>query len=125
MGKEEKTLFLSIAVALGLLWLLKPKGTNLIGKEKYKDADGDDDNDGDDKYAEPKVALESTKKEKDNAVIALQAMREAIKNKEPKKELDKLNAMILQDYEVKVLLNKKTLKLRAMSKHGKVLAEEN
>ena len=33
--------------------------------------------------------------------------------------------MILQDYGVKVLLNKKTLKLRAMSKYGKVLAEEN
>jgi hypothetical protein len=134
MDNETKTLFLSIAVALGLLWLLKPKGTNIIGKEQHKDADRNDSNNSNnsnnsnksnDKYAEPKIASESTKKEKDNAVIALQAMREAIKNKEPKRELDKLNAMISQDYGVKVLLNKKTLKLRAMSKQGKVLAEEN
>lgn len=116
MDEETKTLFLSIAVALGILWLLKPKGTNVLGLEKREDID---------KYAEPKVASESNKKEKDNAVIALQAMRDAITNKEPKRELDKLNAMILQDYGVKVLLNKKTLKLRAMSKEGKVLAEEN
>lgn len=122
MGKEEKTLFLSIAVALGLLWLLKPKGTNLIGKEKSEDTNSAD---GNDKYAEPKIASESNKKEKDDAVIALQAMRDAINNREPKRELDKLNSMILQDYGVKVLLNKKTLKLRAMSKQGKVLAEEN
>lgn len=122
MGEEEKTLFLSIAVALGLLWLLKPKGTNLIGKEKFEDTNSAD---GNDKYAEPKIASESSKKEKDDAVIALQAMRDAITNREPKRELDKLNAMILQDYGVKVLLNKKTLKLRAMSKQGKVLAEEN
>lgn len=116
MGKEEKTLFITVAVALAILWLLKPKGTNLLGVEKSDDID---------KYAEPKIASESSKKEKDNAVIALQAMRDAINNKEPKKEIDKLNAMILQDYGVKVLVNKKTSKLRAMSKSGKVLAEEN
>ena len=122
MDKETKTLFLSIAVALGLLWLLKPKGTNIIGKEKSEDTDSSDENN---KYLEPKIASESSKKEKEDAVIALQAMRDAIDNKEPKRELDKLNSMILQDYGVKVLLNKKTLKLRAMSKQGKVLAEEN
>jgi hypothetical protein len=122
MDKETKTLFLSIAVALGILWILKPKGTNIIGKEKSEETVNAD---GNDKYAEPKIASESNKKEKENAVIALQAMRDAIKNKEPKRELDRLNAMIIQDYGVKVLLNKKTLKLRAMSKEGKVLAEEN
>ena len=116
MDKETKTLFISVAVALGILWLLKPKGTNMLGNQKSDDAD---------KYSEPKIASEASKKEKDDAVVALQAMRDAINNKEPKRELDKLNAMILQDYGVKVLLNKKTLKLRAMSKSGKVLAEEN
>jgi hypothetical protein len=127
MDKETKTLFLSIAVALGILWILKPKGTNIIGKEKTEETDKKTDKKPEEKnkYSEPKLASESNKKEKENAVIALQAMRDAIKNKEPKRELDKLNAMIIQDYGVKVLLNKKTLKLRAMSNEGKVLAEEN
>jgi hypothetical protein len=101
---------------LGILWFLKPKGTNMLGKEKVDDAN---------KYSAPKVASESNKQEKDNAVIALQAMRDAVNNKEPKRELDKLNALILQDYGVKVLVNTNTSKLRAMSKDGKVLAEEN
>ena len=116
MDKETKTLFLSIGLALVILWLLKPKGTNMLGLDKSGDND---------KYAEPKIASEASKKEKDDAVVALQAMRDAINNKEPKRELDKLNAMILQDYGVKVLINKKTSKLRVMSKSGKVLAEEN
>ena len=51
-------------------------------------------------------------------------MREAIDNKECKKELDKLSSMILQDYGVKVMMNKKTGLLRAMSKDGKVISEE-
>jgi hypothetical protein len=116
MDKETKTLFLAVAVALGILWFLKPKGTNMLGGKSSDDTG---------KYAEPKIASEASKKEKDDAVVALQAMRDAINNKEPKRELDKLNAMILQDYGVKVLVNKKTSKLRAMSKSGKVLAEEN
>jgi hypothetical protein len=45
-------------------------------------------------------------------------------NKEPKKELDSLNAMILKDYGLKILVNKKTGKLRALDKSGKVVAEE-
>ena len=51
-------------------------------------------------------------------------MREAIDNKESKKELDKLSSMVLQDYGVKVMINKKTGLLRAMSKDGKVISEE-
>ena len=51
-------------------------------------------------------------------------MREAIDSKESKKELDKLSSMVLQDYGVKVMINKKTGLLRAMSKDGKVISEE-
>jgi len=61
---------------------------------------------------------------KENAVIGLQAMREAINIKESKKELDKLSSMISQDYGVKVMVSKKTGLLRAMSKDGKVISEE-
>ena len=52
-------------------------------------------------------------------------MREAINSKENKKELDKLSSMIFQDYGVKIMANKKTGLLRAMSKDGKVIAQES
>jgi hypothetical protein len=112
MNKETKTLFITVAVALGLLWFFKPKGTKLS-----KTLDGS-------KYKEPKLASDDLKKAKEDAVVGLQAMRDAIDANEPKRELDKLNSIILQDFGVKVMGNKKTGKLRAMSKDGKVLAEE-
>lgn len=113
MGKEEKTLLITVAVALGLIWFFKPKSK------------GGDSSSSTNKYEAPKVANEDNKKSKEDAVIGLQAMRDAIDNKEPKRELDKLNAMILQDYKVKITRSKTTGKLRAMSSEGKVLAEEN
>ena len=76
------------------------------------------------KYAEPKQVSDKDTKLKENAVIGLQAMREAINSKESKKELEKLSSMISQDYGVKVMMNKKTGLLRAMSKDGKVISEE-
>jgi hypothetical protein len=51
-------------------------------------------------------------------------MREAMDNNESKAELDKLSGIIFKDYGVKIMPNKKTGLLRAMSKKGKVLAEE-
>lgn len=112
MDKETKVLLTTIAVALGLIWFFKPKSKN------------GDSSSSTNKYEAPKVANENNKKSKEDAVIALQAMRDAIDNKEPKRELDKLNEMILKDYKVKVTKSKTTGKLRAMSSEGKVLAEE-
>ena len=76
------------------------------------------------KYAEPKQVSDTETKLKENAVIGLKAMREAIDSKESKKELDKLSSMILQDYGVKIMINKKTGLLRAMAKDGKVISQE-
>lgn len=112
MDKETKTLLITVAVALGLIWFFKPKSKK------------GDSSSSTNKYEAPKVATEKEKKVKEDAVIGLQAMRDAIDNKEPKRELDKLNAMILQDYKVKITRSKTTGKLRAMSSEGKVLAEE-
>ena len=116
MGKEEKTLLITVAVALGLIWFFKPKSKSTQSGSSSFDGG---------KYDAPKVASEKDKKSKEDAVIGLQAMRDAIDNKEPKRELDKLNSMILQDYKVKITRSKTTGKLRAMSSEGKVLAEEN
>ena len=112
MDKNTKTLFITLGGALLLIWLLRPK--NSKSKKGLLDV----------KYAEPKQVSDNDKKLKENAVIGLQAMREAIDNNENKKELDKLSSMILQDYGVKVMINKKTRLLRAMCKDGKVITQE-
>ena len=51
-------------------------------------------------------------------------MRDAINNGESAKELDKLKNVILAENGIKIMINKKTKKLRAMTKTGKVIAEE-
>jgi len=112
MDRNTKTLFITLGGALLLIWLLRPK--NSKGKKELLDV----------KYAEPKQVSDTETKLKENAVIGLKAMREAIDNKETKKELDKLSSMVLQDYGVKIMINKKTGLLRAMSKDGKVISEE-
>ena len=111
MNKEVKTLLITLGVALGLIWIFKPKKDN---SEKSVN----------NKYAEPKEATEDVKKEKENAVVGLQAMREAINSGENKAELDKLSAIILKENGVKVLISKKTGLLKAMNKKGSVVAEE-
>ena len=109
---ETKTLFITLGGALLLIWLVRPKSSK--SKKGLLDV----------KYAEPKQVSDKDTKLKENAVIGLQAMREAINSKESKKELEKLSSMISQDYGVKVMMNKKTGLLRAMSKDGKVISEE-
>lgn len=111
MDKNTKTFIITLAGAIVLFWLLKPKGS-IISKSSTN------------KFSEPKVADSTKVKAKEDAVIGLQAMREAIDNNEPKKELDKLSSIIFQDYGVKIMFNKKAGLLRAMDKSGKVLAEE-
>jgi hypothetical protein len=115
MERETKVFFITVAVALGILWLTKPKTNSGTGNSKDL---------LDVKYKAPSVASASDTKAKEDAVVGMQAMKDAIANKESKTELNKLNSMIFQDYGVRVMINKKTSKLRAMSKEGKVIAEE-
>jgi hypothetical protein len=111
MNKEVQVLLITIAVSLGFIWILKPK------KQTETKALGD-------KYSAPKEASDEVKKEKENAVVALQAMREAINSGEKKVELDKLSSIILKENGIKVVISKKTGLLRAMNKKGSVIAEE-
>lgn len=113
MSRETKTLLASIGIGLVILWLFKPKKGASTSEEVVVD-----------KYAEPKLVTEDDKKIKDDAVVGLQAMREAINNGESARELDKLKNMILQENGIKIMINKKTKKLRAMKKDGNVIAEE-
>lgn len=111
MNKEIKTLLITLGVALGLIYLFKPKKG--AKTEKLEE-----------KYLAPKEASDDVKKEKENAVIGLQAMREAINSGEVKSELDKLSAMILKENGIKVVISKKTGLLKAMNKKGNLIAEE-
>jgi len=113
MDRETKTLLVSIGIGLVILWIFKPKKNGSTTEEVIVD-----------KYQEPKLVAEDEKKIKDDAVIGLQAMRDAINNGESARELDKLKNMILQENGIKIMINKKTKKLRAMKKDGSVIAEE-
>jgi hypothetical protein len=112
MNKEVKTLLITLGVALGLVWIFKPKKG---GSESGKTAN---------KYSEPKEASGDVQKEKENAVVGLQAMREAINSKEKKEEIDKLRSIILKENGVNIVISKKTGLLRAMNKKGNLIAEE-
>jgi uncharacterized membrane protein len=116
MDKETKTFIATIGIALVILWIFKPKKNAPSSSEK--------DDVVVDKYKAPKVVAEDDKKLKDEAVVGLQAMREAINNGESARELDKLKNMILQESGVKIMISKNTKKLRAMDKKGGVIAEE-
>jgi hypothetical protein len=122
MDKETKIFLASIGVALIILWIAKPKSASKktdVKAEEFKSFDASEN-----KYKEPKVMNDDSKKLQENAVISLKAMRSAIDAKEPKKELDKLNAMVNKDYGIKLMMNKSNGLLRALSKAGKVIAEE-
>jgi hypothetical protein len=114
MDRETKNLLISIGIGLAILWIFRPKKNNSSVEEKVIA----------DKYQAPKTVSEDDKKIKDDAIIGLQAMREAINNGESVRELDKLKNMILTENNIKIMINKKTKKLRAMLKDGKIIAEE-
>jgi hypothetical protein len=116
MDKETKTFIATIAIALAILWIFKPKkSANATDKESDVVVD---------KYQAPKVVADDEKKLKDEAVVGLQAMRQAIDDGQPARELDKLKNMILQESGIKIMISKNTKKLRAMDKKGAVIGEE-
>jgi hypothetical protein len=115
MDRETKAFIATIGIALVILWVFKPKkGTNSDKKDEVTV----------DKYQAPKVVAEDEKKLKDEAVVGLQAMRQAIEDGQPARELDKLKNMILQESGIKIMISRTTKKLRAMDKKGGVIAEE-
>jgi hypothetical protein len=121
MDKETKIFLATVGVALVILWIAKPRSSSKTkgSKDEFQNFDASGN-----KYKEPKVMNDDTKKLQENAVISLKAMRSAIDAKEPKKELDKLNAMVNKEYGIKLMMNKSNGLLRALSKAGKVIAEE-
>jgi hypothetical protein len=116
MDKETKTFIATIGIALVILWVFRPK-KNTGETAKTSDVLVD-------KYKAPKLVAEDDKKLKDEAVVGLQAMRQAINNGEPARELDKLKNMILQENGIKIMISRTDKKLTAFDKKGAVIAEE-
>ena len=116
MDKEVRNLLIVSGLAIVILWV--------VAKKSKKNDEVVSVEDKNSKYSAPKVADGTKQKEQENAVIGLQAMRDAINSGENKTELNKLSAMILKDNGIKVVISKKNGLLRAMNKSGKVIAEE-
>lgn len=114
MNQETKALLLTIGIAVGIVWLFSPKNAGILNTSSKED----------DKYSPPKIANELTQKKHTNAVIGMQAMRDAISAGENKTQLDKLSGEIYKMYNIKVVIGTKTGKLRAMDGGGNVIAEE-
>lgn len=112
MNKELKTFAITLALAGIVLWITRPKW-------KTKDEPVTDV-----KYQEPKVAKQTDVKARENAIIAMQAMKDAIAKKESVAGLEELKKMIFEKYKIKILINKSTKKLRAVSESGETIAEE-
>ena len=120
MDRETKSFIVVIGIGLVILWIFRPKKNS--NSDGFFNSDGKEDVDN--KYLAPKEVKEDDKKLKDDAVVGLQAMRDAINSGETAKELDKLKNLILQENGIKIMISKSTKKLRAMDKKGNVIAEE-
>jgi hypothetical protein len=114
MDNETKNILKILGVAVGVLFLLKPKK----GKSAVKSLA--------DAVSKPKVenSEEVTEKQFEDGIIAIKAYRSAINNKESQEELNKLNRVLLKDYGLKVTLCTKSGKLTARSSKGQDVAKE-
>ena len=113
MDNQTKKLLIVIGVAIVILWVSKPKN-NMVDSMRKK---------GSSKFEAPKTLDSKIAEQQHNGTIGLQAMREAIENGETKKELDKLNRMLLNESGVKVYTMSNG-KLCARNRKGKTIAKE-
>jgi hypothetical protein len=113
MDNQTKKLLIVIGVAIVILWVSKPKN-NMVDSMRKK---------GSGKFEAPKTLDSKIAEQQHNGTIGLQAMREAIENGETKKELDKLNRMLLNESGVKVYTMSNG-KLCARNRKGKTIAKE-
>ena len=111
MDKQTQTLLITVGIAVVILYIARPKGNMFDSKSK------------DHKFAPPrKISKDVTKKNGDGQII-IEAMRNAINANEKQDEIDKLNAMFLDEYGMKVFFAKNG-KLEAKTAEGKLIAQE-
>lgn len=115
MDNETKKLLTVVGIAVVLLWLSRPKRNMIDGARKRPMGKG--------KLSAPKEADSGIANDQHNGTIGIQAMREAIESGETKKELDKLNRMLLNENGIKVYVMTNG-KLCARNRKGKTVAKE-
>lgn len=113
MDNQTKKLLIVVAIVIGVLWISKPKN-NMVDSMRKK---------GSNKLDAPKTLDSDIAKQQHNGTVGIQAMRQAIENGETKKELDKLNRMLLNENGVKVYVMSNG-KLCARNRKGKTIAKE-
>ena len=108
MDRDFKEMLVIGLLVAGMLYLLKPK------KEAAESVE--------DKYTEPKVASDDKKKQKDDAVVAMQAVKDAMANNESSAKIKELTTILTKEYGIVVKLEKG--KLKAFTPKGELVAEE-
>jgi hypothetical protein len=114
MDNQTKKLLIVLGFTIVILWISKPKN-NLVESSKNK-GDGN-------KLSAPKTLDSNLAEEQHNGTIGIQAMREAIESGEPKKELDNLNRILLNENGIKIYVMSDG-KLCARNRKGKTVAKE-
>jgi hypothetical protein len=115
MDNQTKKLLTVVGIAVLLLWVTRPKNNMIEGGSKKLKGKG--------KLSAPKEADSGLAQDQHNGTVGIQAMREAIESGETKKELDKLNRMLLNENGIKVYVMTNG-KLCARNRKGKTVAKE-
>ena len=113
MDNQTKKLLIVVGIAVAILWFCKPKNNMVDSMRKG----------GSKKLEAPKTLDSKLAEQQHNGSVGIQAMRGAINNGETKKELDKLNRMLLNENGVKVYVMSNG-KLCARNRKGKTVAKE-
>lgn len=111
MDNQEKTLLITVALAILILYIARPKRNLLDSKDKSK------------KTSPPKTMTQESSKNNNDGSVIISAMRQAITDDIPQKEIDALNEIFLKEYGLKVFFGADK-KLVAKDKSGKIVTRE-
>mgnify|MGYP003131699358 FL=1 len=121
MDKETKNILKILGVAVLILYLFRPKNKDAqVSKRKNRTSAKVNLKNS---LSAPKQEIDEDKQFKD-AVISIKAVRKAINNNEPDKEVEKLNRILIKDYGIKVFKCKDSDKLIARDTKGNEIAKE-
>jgi hypothetical protein len=110
-NKQLNTLLITFGIAVVILYIARPKN-NLLNSKKPPL-----------KVAPPKTVKSDIDESNKNGMIIIDAMRNAIKDKIPQKEVDMLQKSFLKEYSLKVFFGEEG-KLIAKNNKGKIVARE-
>lgn len=111
MDNQTRTLLITVALAVLILYVARPKNSLLNSKTASS------------KTAPPSTMSDKDNIENKNGQIAISAMREALNDNLPQREIDKLSALLFSKYKLKVLFGENK-KLIAKNLNGKIVARE-